>query len=258
MRKIDKHRLMYQYRQLPPNMVIIEAQNETGPKEREFPLRPEQENWPLDAENPLQNFVVPEVPVLSEGAPKIAELVKNLPGSVTVRHIHSQPPAEQKLVHVSLDGTVTGVTLGEGSTLHPCSPEDHRWFRLEAVNNNTVSNSEIIISADENMQVTHSQNTEPGMTVFEIDNSALRSAELPSPKPHLNSTANMEISFVNDARSTDTFRLLTANTESVECVRKNRGILTVSKARNCIEYDSNGRRIIRSTKTWVIDYTFSR
>ena len=254
MRKIDGHRLMYQYRQLPPNLVVIETQNENGPKEKQYLLKPEQEKWPINPGSPERNFIVPDIPILSEGAPKIAELVKNLPGSVTIRQMRSQPHIEQKLVHVTLDGTVTGVTLGEGSTLQPCTPENHQWFRLEAVDTDTVpqSNSEIIISTEQGLQVASSdpQNSDSSMTVFEIDNSNLQSAGLaPLSDSRLSNSTDIDnLTFVSDPSLGE---YESANAENVEFIRKNRGLLSVSATHVRSEYDSKGRKIVRPTKTWV-------
>ena len=254
MRKIDGHRLMYQYRQLPPNLVVIETQNENGPKEKQYLLKPEQEKWPINPGSPERNFIVPDIPILSEGAPKIAELVKNLPGSVTIRQMRSQPHIEQKLVHVTLDGTVTGVTLGEGSTLQPCTPENHQWFRLEAVDTDTVpqSNSEIIISTEQGLQVASSdpQNSDSSMTVFEIDNSNLQSAGLaPLSDSRLSNSTDIDnLTFVSDPPLGE---YESTNAENVEFIRKNRGLLSVSATHVRSEYDSKGRKIVRPTKTWV-------
>ena len=246
---------MYQFRQLPQNLLVVEPpSNPPGPKEKLFFLKPSEEEWPEKPADEEKRFIVPDVPPISEGAPKIAELVKTLPGSVTIRQMKStQPQIEQKLVHVTLDGTVTGVTLGQGSTLHPCAPEDHQWFRLETVNNDS---SELVISAENKELHPYVSNCSKlgtsncGMAVLELNNSSIPTSGVTDCKrADVTSDPPMEISIINDVSS----EYVITSTETVEFVRKNRGLLSVSHALSCSEVNDKGRKIVRSTKTWVME-----
>ena len=235
---------------------MVEAStNITGPKESESPLKPEQEIWP---ENPNcdKTFIIPNVPPLSEGAPAIAALARDLPGTVTVRQLksaHYQPHIEQKLVHVTPDGTVTGVTLGTGSVLHPCTTENHQWFRLEAVTNDSskdsrqnfvlsTNNVESAATSTDDNEAAEFSISDSEMTVLELETPAFQDGDALKQSDLLNN-ASVEVSLVNDELSMQCV-------ESCEVVRQNQGILSVSQAPNT-SISNCKKQVIRCTHTWV-------
>ena len=265
---------MYQFRQLPPNVQIVEVSSgNTGPKDKDAPLSPEQENWPEDKK--AKTYIIPDVPPLSEGAPNVANLAKNLPGAVTIRQIKTnyQPQIEQKMVHVTADGTVTGITLGAGNTLQSCVPGNNQWFRLvpDDVTTSDLNNkpTDDATSSDKFRGAADLNLCKTGVAVFELETnvqsektcaSQLADVTLEFPAEHAALTSSDHgmqgiENVLNDNSAAAEMQVLVVNDlndiQCVELIRKDYGRFSVAQKQIFPTYDVMGRKLVKTTKTWV-------
>lgn len=123
MRKVDGHRLMYQFRALPKQMnVILEGTCEGNSKLKEALTNLNNQDWPFLSIN-IKPYTIPYIPPLSKGAPALAQMLRSFQAEVPQQgpttHI---PEIQQKVVHVTPDGLVTGFNFGAtGTTQAPTS-----------------------------------------------------------------------------------------------------------------------------------------
>ncbi|CAK8697444.1 unnamed protein product [Clavelina lepadiformis] len=122
MRKVDGHRLMYQFRELPKSMNVIEKGIiEIGPDGKVSPIELDEEGWPEIPSSRLKSLCVPSIPPLSEGAPALAKLLQSVDSVTSRSELHKAPARvtqakiHPKLIHVTPDGIVMGVALGPAS-----------------------------------------------------------------------------------------------------------------------------------------------
>jgi len=112
MRKVDGHRLMYQFRSLPKTLNAIVSRPVASDK-LDAAAPQFDAVWPSLRGGKVRDLVIPRIPPLSEGAPGIAELARAVvagnPAPSAQEYI---PEIQQKVVQVTPDGVVTGVNLG--------------------------------------------------------------------------------------------------------------------------------------------------
>nr|CAB3242103.1 Elf [Phallusia mammillata] len=134
MRKVEGHRLMYQFRALPKHMNVIfdPTCTEGNLKLKETLSNLRNLEWPFLSIN-IKPFTIPIIPPLSEGAPALAQMLKSFLSETPRQEAVHIPEIQQKVVHVTPDGVVTGFNFGTTGNMQ--SPASHTTLvQINALN----------------------------------------------------------------------------------------------------------------------------